>query len=337
MAGAGLNWDAVLAPVSADQPAGPDLSYDGDRQAIEDAFARAADEVDWGETVALIAAQAERTRDAWLPVYLARAGARAGDLDAVADAALLLAEWFERFWDTVHPTLEEYGVEGRKGACESLVRIGEFLGPLRRTPLVEHPRLGRFTGADFERFAAEGAEAAGYGQFRAAVADLPQERLDQVLATLKAIADALARADAVLSEQASLVGQTGTNFTPTFDALDEIAAAVRPYASVDDVDGQVDTVVDTTRDMAGEGPPSSVSTSGRVNNRGDVARALDAVIDYYQRHEPSSPIPVALGRIKGWIAMDFLAILNDVAPGALGEAAGVLKSRAESIDSSDMM
>lgn len=336
MPGAGLDWDAVLAPVSADQPAGPDLSYDGDRQTIEDAFARPADEVDWGEAVALIAAQAERTRDVWLPVYLARAGARAGDLLAVADAALLLAEWFERFWDTVHPTLEEYGVEGRKGACESLVRIGEFLGPLRRTPLIEHPRLGRFTGADFERFAAEGTDATGYGQFRAAVADLPQERLDEVLVTLKAIADALARADAVLSEQASLVGQTGTNFTPTFAALDEIADAVRPYASVGEADAGGGSDADVS---VADVPSSSVAAPapGRVNNRGDVARALDAVIDYYQRHEPSSPIPVALERIKGWIAMDFLAILNDVAPGAVGEASGVLKSRAESFDSSDMM
>jgi len=336
MAGSGLDWDAVLAPVTADEPAGPDLSYDADRQVIEDAFARPADEVDWGDTVALIAAQAERTRDAWLPIYLARAGARAGDLNVVSDAALLLAEWFERFWDTLHPTLEEYGVEGRKGACESLVRIGEFLGPLRRVPLVEHPRLGSFTGADFERFAAEGAEATGYGQFRAAIADLPQERLDDVLATLKAIEDALTRADTVLSEQASLAGQTGTNFTPTFDVLEEIAAAVRPYASVDDVDVGVKSAGDVA---SGDAQPASTmaSSPGRIGNRGDVARALDAVIDYYERNEPSSPIPVALGRIKGWIAMDFLAILNDVAPGAVGEASGVLRARTESVDSADMM
>ncbi len=335
MAGAGLNWDAVLAPVSADQPAGPDLSYDGDRQLIEDAFARPADEVDWAETVSLIVAQAGRTRDVWLAIYLARAGARAGDLHIVSDAALLLAEWFERFWDTLHPTLEEYGVEGRKGACESLVRIGEFLGPLRRVPLIEHPRLGRFTGADFERFAAEGADATGYGQFRAAVADLPRERLDDVLATLTAIGDALGRADAVLSEQASLAGQTGTNFTPTFDALAEIAAAVRPYASEDAADVAVPVADD---EDAGDAILALAELApGRVNNRGDVARALDAVIDYYQRHEPSSPIPVALGRIKGWIAMDFLAILNDVAPGAVGEASGVLRARTETIDSSDMM
>ena len=117
-----MDIDTLLDPVAPDAPAGPDLSYDPRRQLIEQAFDGVPDEVDWPRTLSLIAAQAEQTRDAWLAVYWARAGARSGDLAAVEDGVTLLAGLFERFWDTAHPTLEDYGIEGRKGACARALR-----------------------------------------------------------------------------------------------------------------------------------------------------------------------------------------------------------------------
>lgn len=313
---------ALLTPVTPEAPAGPDLSYDPGRQAIEQAFEGPADQVEWDRTIALIEAQAQQTRDVWLAVYLARAGARVGDLAIVEAAAQLLAGLFENFWDTVHPTIEEYGVEGRKGACESLVRIGEFLAPLRRVPLIVHARLGSYTGADFERYRSEGAAAEGYGQFRAALADTPVEQVAEVTDRFRRIEAALQRADAVLSEQAEHVGQTGTNFRPTYEAIECIVHALTPF-----VRQGVAPEVEKPEPETGDTPSASTAAPGRIQSREDVARALDSVIDYYSRVEPSSPIPVALGRIKGWITMDFVSILADIAPGSLGEATAVLRAR----------
>ncbi len=323
---------ALLMPVAPDAPAGPDLSYDPGRQAIEQAFDGPADEVDWDRTIAMIEAQARQTRDVWLAVYLMRAGARAGDLAVVEAGTGLLAGLFEGFWDTAHPTLEEYGVEGRKGACESLVRIGEFLAPLRRVPLVVHPRLGSFTGGDFARYLDEGAAADGYGQFRAALADTPVDQVAEVTDRFRRIEAALQRADTVLSEQAELVGQTGTNFRPTYEAIEAIVHAMTPFVR----QGAEPVPVATA---AAEAPSAAGGTSmpGRIQSREDVARSLDAVIEYYGRVEPSSPIPVALARIKGWITMDFVSILEDIAPGSVGEATSVLRARVDAAGSSDMM
>ncbi len=87
-----------------------------------------------------------------------------------------------------------------------------------------------------------------------------------------------------------------------------------------------------------DGPrPMGSGGVGRIQSREDVARALDAVIDYYGRVEPSSPIPVALGRVKGWITMDFMAILADIAPGSVSDATAVLRARAEAEASADLM
>ncbi len=321
-----MTLDELLAPVTIDAPAGEDLSYDGERQEIEQAFELASQgvtDMDWRDTIKLIEGQSRRTKDVWLAVYLARAGARLGRLETVESGCAMLAGLFTRYWTEVHPTVEEYGLQGRKGPCESLTRIGEFLGPLRRTILVEHPRLGSFSGEDFERFADQGDAAEGYGLFRAVLNDTPVETLQAVVARLDAIRDAIRQADVVLTEQAAAVGDTGTNFTPTYEAIEVIRGALAPHAGFDVAAEVVAT------DGAGEGTASEPrsGTPGRVDSREDVVRAIDAIADYYQRREPSSPVPVALRRVRNWVPMDFMAILRDIAPNSLTDVGTVLLAR----------
>lgn len=330
--------------VAPDDPAGPDLSYSKERAAIEQAFeqaaARSAEEIDWKPVIDTILAQSALTRDLWLAVYLARAGARSSRLDLVEQGCLLLAGLLERFWDTVHPKLEDYGVEGRKAPCESLVRIGEFLGPLRRTVLLEQGRHGRFSGEDFERFARDGEAADGYGAFRAALAATPDDHLQAVLDRLDQIGAALARADAVLSEQAAAANQTGTNFEPTYAVLDSIRSAVLPYVKLTSKQSEdsEETGDESRQQYPSEkgGNPHEIVVRA-IRSREDVTKTLDCIIDYYARQEPASPIPIALARIKSWIVMDFMTLLRDIAPGGVSDADGVLRGRSDERRSADMM
>ena len=114
----------------------------------------------------------------------------------IVTGARYLAGLLERYWENVHPQLEEYGFQGRKGPCESLARRGEFLIPMERTVLLEHPRLGRFTGADFERFRSGAEGEDGYGLFRAALEDTSEEDLTAIAGKLEAIEEAMRRIDA---------------------------------------------------------------------------------------------------------------------------------------------
>lgn len=316
-----MDVEALLAPVSDQSPVGPDLSYDGARQEIEAFFeqsAEDADGIDWRDVIRKIVAQSAETKDVWLAIYLARAGARKGDLGTVVAGVQMLAGLFDRYWDTVHPSLEEYGFAGRKGPCESLARIGEFLGPLRRTVIFEHPRLGRYTGEDLERFAAEGDAADGFGQFRAAIADVPNEDLQQQVDRLDQLREAVRQVDTILMANAE--GDSGTNFQLTYEAIEAIRRALAPFAGI----------VEEAKLDVGDQPVVETSTQrtvGKVESREDVVRALDAVAEYYSRREPGSPIPVALRRIRNWVDMDFMAILADIAPNSVSEAGQVLLTR----------
>jgi len=327
-----IDIEALTAPISESEPSGPDLSYDSGRQEIEAAFetsvsdeSAAESDVDWRALLRTIAAQAEKTRDIWLAIYMMRAGTRAGQIDAVADGAQLLAGLCENLWDTVHPQLEEYGYQGRKGPCEALARLGEFLKPLRGVVLLEHPRLGRYSCADFQRFASGGSDEAGYGMFRALIDETSDEDLGAILGRLQTITDSIRRADAVMVANAG--SETGPNFQATYTALDEITRGVTSFVRVkppaEDAEAQVG---ESSGSGSGENE-GGLSVSGRINSRPDVLRAIEAIEDYYSRKEPASPVPFALRRVREWVNLDFMAILEDVAPGGIDDARKLLFSQ----------
>jgi len=327
-----VDLESLLTPVSEEAPGGEDLSYDPERVEIEQAFERsvsvditgeaeAASNVDWRRVVGLIEAQSARTKDMWLAVYLCRAGARSGDFDLVVTGAAFVAGLCEGFWETMHPALDEYGFQGRKGPCESLSRVGEFLGPLRNATLLAHPRLGRFSGADFERFRAGGEGEDGYGAFRGALSETPDEVLVEIGGKFDAIVASIRAADAILTAKAE--GDTGPNFQATYATLAEIKRAVLSFSAAP----PAETAGPQSDGSESSGGDSGPRLSGAVNTREDVLKALDAIADYYRRREPTSPVPVVLQRAREWVNLDFLSVLEDIAPGSMEEARKVLTSQ----------
>ena len=148
-----VDWAGLVEPLDGN-PVGPDLSYDAERVAIEDVVAtwasgERAEDVNWRDVIARVQAQAARTRDLWLGIYWARAGAMAGALDAVADGVQLLAALIETHWDMVHPQLDEMGFLGRKSVCDGLARHAEFIQPRThqkvkvRLARTRRPKIGR--------------------------------------------------------------------------------------------------------------------------------------------------------------------------------------------------
>ena len=326
-----MSIDELLAPVSDESPVGEDLLYDdAEREKIELAFDDDSGSVDWREIVKLIEGQCGRTKDVWLATYLIRAGALLGKLETVVLGCELLAGLFETYWDDMYPKLDEYGFQGRKGPCESLTKIGAFLGPLKRTILVSHPRLGNYSGEDLQRFDAEGDTADGFGMFRAAIDETDVEDLKTAVALLDEMLAALRRVDSVLMAKAD--GDTGTDFRPTYEVIEGIRRALLPYTGAEPEPDEADD-----GSNAGDSPGSGGGPriAGRVESREDVIKAIDAVTDYYHRREPASPIPVALRRLRTWVSMDFMSILKDIAPNSVSEAGSVLLSRPEEDSSSD--
>lgn len=333
-----LDIDSLVAPLSEEAPSGPDLYDDPERQEIERAFDRSVSEgqsvadADWGSVIKLITAQAGRTRDLWLPVYLMRAAASSGKFDSLVEGAELLARLVEDRWGDVHPQLEELGFIGRKAPCESLTRLAEFLTPLQQVPILQHQRFGAFTCSDLQRFHGEGADAEGYGLFRAAIEAIGPDELLVASDKVDSLLGAIRRVDSVLTANAE--DDTSTNFEPTYDVLQRLQRAVKSFLPVEEEPAQPEPVLSAEPAAGGAPAPATAVAqaggpgfSGAISSREDVRRALDSICAYYEKFEPASPVPFALRRAKEWISLDFMGVLEDIAPGSLGEAEKLLKSR----------
>lgn len=326
-----MTLESLLAPVSEDAPAGEDLSYDNDRALLEQAFEVNDDpdaepvEQNWPSMLKLLEAQFARSKDVWLAVYLCRAGALSGSLETVELGAQTLAGLFEGYWETVHPTLDELGLQGRKSPCDSLTTRAGFLRPLEQVVLLAHPRLGVFTGADLQRFRMEGDEAEGIGMFRAAMADVGAEGLSEAMTRLQAVEDGLRRADKVFTREAA--GDVSPNFAPTLGAVGALMESVQEFLPEPDEPEELGSEeAESTTALGADqtGGRGRKSFSGGVASRADVVRALKAVVEYYRKTEPSHPVMFLVQRAEAWVEMDFMALLREIAPGAIDQAEGLL-------------
>lgn len=316
-----IDIEALTAPLDGEDPAGPDLSYENDRTVIEAAFSSEGDEQPaWSDIIARIADQAKDTRDLTLGILWMRAATKLGDLARLETAARYTAVLAEANWAHMHPKLDEYGFQGRKGVCESLARISDFLGPLRRTILVEHPRLGSYSGGDIERFVSEGEAAEGYGMFRAALAETEAADIDAGVASLRSVRESIKRLERVLDDNAE--GDTGTNFEATFEVLDALIEALSQFGTQPE-----EPVPEAAEETVSGGGGSGGARLGAVDNRDEVVKALDAICDYYRRREPGSPIPVLLDRARRLVHLDFMELLEDLLPDSVSDAEKIMKSR----------
>ncbi len=69
----------------------------------------------------------------------------------------------------------------------------------------------------------------------------------------------------------------------------------------------------------GSGRSAAVTLPERLGSRDDVVKCLDLVIAFYDRTEPSSPIPHLARRVRRMVHMDFVELMEDLAPSGLKE------------------
>ncbi|TPK10474.1 type VI secretion system protein TssA [Mesorhizobium sp. B2-5-7] len=64
---------------------------------------------------------------------------------------------------------------------------------------------------------------------------------------------------------------------------------------------------------------TSIGLPERLNSRDEVVKCLDLVVAFYDRTEPSSPIPHLARRVRRMVHMDFVELMEDLAPSGLKE------------------
>ncbi|MBV2122768.1 MAG: type VI secretion system contractile sheath small subunit [Candidatus Thiodiazotropha sp. (ex Ctena orbiculata)] len=129
--------------------------------------------------------------------------------------------------------------------------------------------------------------------------------------TLDLITTSAETVEGIESRLNELVGvDQAPNLSTLVKLLKEIADEVAQRCGLESASETSETAVDGS--AAAQNQPAA---PGTINNRDDVIKTLERITQYYEKNEPSSPIPLLLDRAKRLVKMDFYEIVQDLAPG----------------------
>jgi type VI secretion system protein ImpA len=338
-----VNLGELLAPISAESPSGPNLEYDPDFSRLErtalgkpeqqmGSTVLAAEEPDWKVVSKEAQAVLARTKDLRVAIHLAKALLRLGAVPGFSEGLAVLRALVDGYWDSVHPQLDpedDNDPTMRINAVAALVD-NPTLAAVRTAPLVASRALGKFSLRDIAIATGELPAPTGEGEtapqmstIEAAFESIEPEVLAATAAAAKSALDDVTTIENLITERVG--GSRAVNLSKLSALL--ATASKHLAAAVARRGGAAGAEAAPTDDASGEpvapndGSPRRSGMPGEVRTREDVVKALEQIVAYYERHEPSSPIPLVIKRAKRLVTMSFLEIMKDVAPDAVSQAA----------------
>jgi type VI secretion system protein ImpA len=199
-----------------------------------------------------------------------------------------------------------------------------FRSRLLRLPLCNSRRAGGFSLRDIqialgEKMTPEGGrEAPQMPIIQAAFRETAAEELQNTLRGARQAVEHLDGIRNVFQERAQ--GGLSPELSGLRGDLEKIYRVLEPYTGTGPAaDGKVSggTVVEQA---AERGP---ISMTGEIRSRNDALAAIERACQYFERHEPSSPVPLLLRRAQRLAPKTFLEIIEDVCPGAIDQVTAV--------------
>lgn len=335
-----LDFDALLAPVPGENPAGKPVRYVGPYDAIQEAR-RADDDLaqgewkrdiktaDWLGVIAIATETlAAKSKDLQIAAWLVEALVKRHGFPGLRDGLRLLRELHERFWDALYPSIEDGDLEPRIAPLEWLneklpaslravqvarFRDGESYALLHWEESRTVENLARQNPEAHKEALAEGKLTGE--QFDKAVAGSPRAYYETLFADL--------------NQSWEECEQLGKEVDKHFGR--EAPSLLNVKKALEDCRALVGGIVKKKRELEPDPIPAQgagdASVPGRLDagfaatagsvpfapqDRADALRRLGAVADFFRRTEPHSPVAYLVQRAVQWGQMPLEAWLWEV-------------------------
>ncbi|CAD5204118.1 type VI secretion system protein TssA [Pseudomonas sp. FEN] len=331
----------LLAAVSANSPCGEDLEYDaqflqlerdaqGKPERIMGDSVQAAEPPAWRAIEQSSTALLQRSKDLRITHFLVQSALALDGLPGLAKALTLVSQMLQQYWDELYPLLDAdddndptVRINALSGlACDTNIRL------LRESLLTRSRAFGSVTlRAALNASGLQGFsdESLNPDELAGALRDSDPEQLATVRGALNEARDAVDSIERFVSDQ---VGSAqGVDLSALRQPLKLALQILAQYAPGTDADTDAGESTENQSELAPAGhdhlaaaPAASRGVPpGEIGNRDDVLRSLDRLLNYYSRHEPSSPLPVLLTRAKNLVHADFATIVRNLIPDGLSQ------------------
>ncbi len=330
--------EELLKPITEEAPCGEDLSYDASLQELE-TMARGKEETqfssaeppDWKQVQARCLELFARSKDLRIVMTMTVTALELDGLPGFRECLFLAKELLERYWPNVHPQLDpadNHDPLQRMNIVASLATpTGTYGDPLRilerlrAVPLCNSLQMGRFNYADLLRAEAGGAPqgdkpAISMAQIESGFRDSVAAELSE---TVRLLGECLTLVQGIDESITKSVGAANApDLTPLSADLASMRNRVAPYVTATETDGTSATPAAlSVPDSERLGSRPGFSADGEIRSREEVVRLLEKICQYYDRTEPSSPVPLILKRAARLAGMDFMEIIQDLSPDAI--------------------
>ncbi|MEM7047778.1 MAG: type VI secretion system protein TssA [Pseudomonadota bacterium] len=331
----------LAAPVAGDEPCGGDLEYDPvmasllqavqgrEEQQFGDTFVP-AEPPDWRTVLALAQDLLTRSKDLRVLVHLAVAQAHLSGWQGFAAALSLLRQLLQAHWGDIHPRLDPEDANDptlRVNTIESLAALppAPLIPALRGAPLAQARTVGTFSLRDLAIAAGElppdGDEPASRNVILAAFDQTDEGWLADLRSSLGNAREDIQAIGQIFLEQGG--NAAAVDLSPLDKELARAQAALEEFAGQKATQEATGDSLAQAAQTASANPSSHSASSGAaaspgvIHSREDVVKTIEKCIDYYQRHEPSSPVPLLLDRAKRLVPKSFIEIVSDLAPNGM--------------------
>lgn len=319
----------LLTAISPDSPSGDDLEYDAaflelERTAQGQPERQMGDSVlpaeppDWRQVREQSAALFARSKDLRIANYYLQSSIVLDGVAGLAQALQLIQALLQQFWDSLHPVLDAdddndptFRINALAGiSAEPVVRL------LWDMPLIRSRAFGTVTlraalnASGLQRFT---SESMSLEQVGGAFRDSDAEQVEACRAAITAAQAALQGIEREVNERVG--SDRGAELGAIKQLLRHAVHIVNEHAPA--AGGEQASSEQPAPAEPGEVAAVNASAprpSGEINHRDDVLKALDRILAYYARHEPSSPVPVLLNRAKTLVNADFATIVRNLIP-----------------------
>lgn len=335
----------TLPDISADQPTGPSLEFDADFTELErlaqgkpeQQFGTTivpAEEPDWKAIITGATVLATRSHDLRVMAHLGVARLNRDGMVGYAETLAMVRRMLRQRWADLHPQLDPEDDNDPITRANSLLLLsqpGRVLRVLRSMPLARSPRAGTVSWRDIA--IANGTLTAPADATKMTEAVIAGVFRDSDAGAVHAMRDAVALASAsavdIPTAFEDFAGHgTGPDYADLIRLLRDIGQMIDRYApaatsgsaedaldaGASDGEEQITAMAQAPSAVERAKPIMSIQTMDPPTNRADALRLLDLVVEFYERSEPSSPLPLLIGRARRLAEMSFMDILRDLAP-----------------------
>jgi type VI secretion system protein ImpA len=336
-----IDVEALLVPISGDNPAGENLQYSGLHDEIREArrsedplsqgdWQRELKAADWDLVLELSEKSLKaQTKDLQVGAWLTEALVRKHGFPGLRDGLKVMRGLHERFWDNVYPEIEDGDLEARANSLSWLDRQAAMAVkevPVTKAQGMAYSILQLEQSKQFEipanadaeaiaRINAERAKAAEDGKitpedFAKAKAASKRAFYEEASAELQECAQEFQALDRTMDDK---FGRE----TPGLGELKKSLDQVRDFVdkTLKDKRAEEPSAADVDAGEAEEGGTAvggAAGATGPIRSRQDALARLAQVADYFRRTEPHSPVSYLVQRAISWGQMPLDAWLADV-------------------------